>query len=521
MTIEGLSLIADGKGAIGCDTFHAIRASDGTTLPEVFHTATTMEVDRAARRAESAAPEFALWSGARRAGFLRAIATGLEAAGSAIVSRAGLETGLPQARLEGELGRTCGQLRLLAAAAESGLAIDARIDHALPERKPLPRPDLRSVKRPLGPVAVFGASNFPLAFSVAGGDTAAAFAAGCPVVVKAHPAHPGTSALVGQVIRAAVVSSGAPPGIFSLLLDAHHAVGVRLAAHPSIRAIGFTGSRTAGRRLMDIAAARPHPIPVFAEMSSINPVVLLPDAVAERGEAIATGLHASLTLGVGQFCTNPGLVFLEKGPATDAFLESLSKLVLATPPGVMLTPSIQLAYQKGLARLLGQGARELAKVTAPDDRAGAALFATTASRLLQVPELQDEVFGPCTLVVLCESRTDLLHGLSLIEGQLTATVHATAEEVRQSSALFELLSAKAGRVLLNGFPTGVEVAHAMVHGGPYPATSNASVSSVGTQSIARFLRPVCYQNFPDEALPQELQEANPLGLRRLVDGRWE
>ncbi len=523
MTLEGLSFVGAGRGAPGGRVFTALDAATGEALPGEFWCASAAEVDAAARAAAEAFGEYARWPGARRAALLRSIAGALEADAARIVERAGRETALPAARLEGELARTCFQLRLYGAAAERGLLAGARIDHADTERKPLPKPDLRAMARPLGPVAVFGASNFPLAFSVAGGDTASALAAGCPVVVKAHPAHPGTSEMVGALVRGAIKEAGAPAGVFSLLFDSGHEVGAALVEHPEIKAVGFTGSRAGGRALMDLAAARPEPIPVFAEMSSVNPVFVLAGALADQAEAIATGLHASVTLGVGQFCTNPGLVFVEDGAETPRFMGKLASLFSAAPVGTMLTADILGRYEEGVGawdRLPGVGRLAVSAAPADGARARPAVFVTDLTTFLATPVLAREVFGPCTLIVLCPSAAAMSLAAAALEGQLTATIHARPEELVERGELVERLAGKAGRLLHGGFPTGVDVCHAMVHGGPYPATSDGASSSVGTLAPGRFLRPVAYQNFPDAALPPELQEANPLGIWRLVDGEW-
>jgi NADP-dependent aldehyde dehydrogenase len=456
---------------------------------------------------------------------LRGIAARLEAGSADLVERAGLETALPAARLQSELARTCHQLRLFAGMVEQGWWVDARIDHGDPGRKPAPKPDVRSMLRPLGPVAVFGASNFPLAFSVAGGDTASALAAGCPVVVKAHPAHPGTSELAGLAVQEAIRGAGLPQGVFSLLFDAGHDVGIALVRHAAIRAVGFTGSRRGGRAIAEAAAGRAEPIPVYAEMGSVNPVFLLPGALRQRPAEIAGGLQASVTLGVGQFCTNPGLVFLEEGDGASQFLRSLEERQVASAPGTMLTAGIGEAYRLGIWRLSDTPGVEPRVIIAAEPGAGgagagAALFVTGADTFLAEAGLKDELFGPSTLVVRCSTRQRLLDVAQALEGQLTVSVHGTEADLAESGDLFEILESKAGRLVYNGFPTGVEVCPAMVHGGPWPATSDGRSTSVGTRAVERFTRPVCFQGFPDPALPEELQETNPLGIRRLVDGRW-
>jgi NADP-dependent aldehyde dehydrogenase len=519
MNLEGLSLVGAKRGARGKKPFAANNPAKSEKLPGEFHPATTQEIESAVRLAAEAFTVFSQWNGIRRAGFMIRIAELLEANAAAIVERGNLETALPPGRLQGELARTCFQLRFYADAAKTGLCSGARIDHADPDRKPLPKPDLRSMLRPVGPVAVFGASNFPLAYSVAGGDTASALAAGCPVIVKAHPAHPGLSEMTGILVRQAAQETGAPEGVFSLLFDDGYETGVALVKHPLVKAVGFTGSRRGGRALMDLAAARPEPIPVYAEMSSINPVFILPEILQQKPVELAAGLHGSVTLGVGQFCTNPGLVFVQSGGATNQFLQQLGALMAATAPGTMLTAGICTAYHAGVKKASETpGVRQLARADATGSHAGANLVVTDAKTFFHNPGLMDEVFGPSTLVVECSSREEMFAAAQQLEGQLTATIHATPDELAAHRDLVALLETKAGRLVLNGFPTGVEVGHAMTHGGPYPATADGRSTSVGTRAIERFLRPVSYQSFPDAALPDELKEANPLGIWRLVDG---
>lgn len=502
--------------------FQAIEPATGATLPEEFSTASLAEVDQACRRAADAFEIFRATPAAVRAALLRGIADGLEAAAADIIDRAHRESALPLVRLQGEMGRTCGQLRLFATVIEEGSWVDARIDTADPARQPLPKPDVRSMRRPLGPVVVFGASNFPLAFSVAGGDTAAALAAGNPVITKAHPAHPGTCQRVGRVLAAAVQAAGLPEGTFTLLFDEGHAVGQALVQHPLVAAVAFTGSRAGGEALMRLAASRPHPIPVYAEMGSVNPVLILPGALKARASAIAAGLHASFTLGVGQFCTNPGVVLLEEGEEGDAFLADLAGKTAETAAGALLTPGICEAYGKGQERLAALGAERLAQgqegTAATAGRA--AVWQVSAAQALAEPRLLEEVFGPSTLAVRYRGKEELERLLRQLEGNLTATVHAEPDELREIAPLLSLLETKAGRLLINQFPTGVEVCHAMVHGGPFPATSDGCSTSVGTRALERFTRFVAWQGFPQEALPAELQDANPLGVWRLVNGGW-
>ncbi|GJD66971.1 Alpha-ketoglutaric semialdehyde dehydrogenase 3 [Methylobacterium frigidaeris] len=433
------------------------------------------------------------------------------------------ETGLPRARLEGERGRTVSQLRMFAEVVRDGSYLETRIDPAQPERKPLPRPDLRLRMVALGPVAVFGASNFPLAFSVAGGDTASALAAGCPIVAKAHSAHPGTAWLVGTAVQKAVRESGLPEGTFSLLFASSRDVGQGLVADPRIAAVGFTGSRAGGTALMHTAASRLVPIPVYAEMSSVNPVILLPAALAARGEAIGKSFIAALTLGAGQFCTNPGLILAVDGDGLDAFLAGARGALAEAPAATMLTPGIHRAYCAGVAALEEHPEVErIAEGRAGDRFQGrAALFATSSSAFLADHRLGEEVFGAASLVVRCRDEHEIAAVLARLDGQLTAALHLDEADHEAARALLPVLEAKVGRILANGFGTGVEVGHAMVHGGPYPATSDGRSTSVGSLAIARFLRPVSYQDLPDALLPAALQADNPLAVRRRVNGTLE
>jgi alpha-ketoglutaric semialdehyde dehydrogenase len=524
MKLTGLSIIGQSRAPAAGSPKTAVNPATGSAVgPDYFH-ATTADVDAAAKLAAEAFMEFKRWPGKRREDFLKRIAELLETYAVPMIEIAHQETALPVPRLQGEMARTCFQLRLYGAAAADGLCVGARIDHGYPGRKPLPKPELRSMMVPLGPVVVFSASNFPFAFSVAGGDTASAFAAGCPVIVKPHHGHPGTSEMAGLLIQQAARECGAPEGVFSMLYGDGRDIGIALVGHPCVKAVGFTGSRTGGRALMDAAAARPDPVPVYAEMGSINPVFMFAGALDRRADELAAGLQASVTLGVGQFCTNPGLVFVEAGVGAKKFLAKLESLVASTPPGTMLTSGLCSAYRAGVAKLRGTtGVTRTAQVSAEagpgSAQAGAALFITDTNVFLQNPGLMDEVFGPSTLVVECPSRADMIAAARRLEGQLTATVHATPEELAANRELLEILETKAGRLVFNGFPTGVEVAHAMTHGGPYPATSDGRSTSVGTRAIERFLRPVSYQDFPDAALPQELQEGNPLKIARLENGK--
>lgn len=526
MKLDGLSILGQSRVKAVGDPKAAINPASGTAIGPDYFWATTADVEAAAELAATAFQEFSHWPGQRREAFLKRIAELLEMNADAVIERGHQETALPAARLQGELARTCFQLRLYGGAAASGLISGARIDHGDAHRKPLPKPDLRSMMVPLGPVVVFSASNFPLAYSVAGGDTASAFAAGCPVIVKPHQGHLGTSELVGLLVRQAVRECSAPEGVFSMLYGDGRDLGIALVKHPFVKAVGFTGSRAGGRALMDAAAARPEPIPVYAEMGSVNPIFLLAGALEQRAEEIAAGLHGSVTLGVGQFCTNPGLIFVEARDAANEFLAKLSGLMATTPPGTMLTSGLCSAYRGGVAKhSQAAGVKELVLVKSGpgpgNAQAGPALFLTDVETFLGNHNLMDEVFGPSTLIVKCASHEQMLEAASRMEGQLTATIHATAEELQANRALVEILVTKAGRLVFNGFPTGVEVAHAMTHGGPYPATSDGRSTSVGTRAIERFLRPVSYQTVPEALLPPELQEDNPLGIARLVDGKQQ
>ena len=529
MELRGVSVIGHEPLAIptGRPGTHALNPATGEALPTRFLWASPGEIEDALALAATAAGPMSRSAPAERATFLDRIAAELEALGDAIVARTGLETALPAPRLRAELGRTCGQLRLFADLLRRGDWLDARIDPALPNRAPQPRPDLRSAMRAVGPVVVFGASNFPLAFSVAGGDTASALAAGCPVIVKAHNAHLGASELAARAVQAAAVACGMPRGSFAMLLGEGVELGLGLVGDPRVAAVGFTGSRGAGTALMRAAAARAAPIPVFAEMSSVNPLFILPRALRERGEAIAQGLQASATLGVGQFCTKPGLVFFDAGEAGEAFERALVRAMASVAPGVMLTPGIAEHFHAGATRFSNTpGVRTLlaaqAGAGAPAGCGGTpAVLATDARTLAATPGLREEVFGPVVLLVRCEGAADRLAAARSLEGQLTATVHAQDGELAGHAELLEVLETKAGRLIVNGYPTGVEVCDAMQHGGPFPASSDARFTSVGTRAIARFLRPVCYQGFPDDALPPALRASNPWGVPRRVDGRRE
>ncbi|MEH3101725.1 aldehyde dehydrogenase (NADP(+)) [Sphingomonas adhaesiva] len=502
------------------DMLYGVAAASGERLEPGYPVSTAADVAHACIAAEAAFDPYRARAADERAALLDAAAEEILALGDDLIDRAAAETGLPVARLTGERGRTVGQLRLFAQVVRDGHWRGLRIDPAQPDRQPLPRPDLRQRRVPLGPVAVFGASNFPLAFSTAGGDTAAALAAGCPVVVKGHPAHPGTDALVADAIRRAVERCGMPAGVFGHVRGAGNELGAALVRHPAIAAVGFTGSRAGGLALMRLAQQRPVPIPVYAEMSSINPVVLMPCALAHRGAELGRAFVASLTMGAGQFCTNPGLLLAIEGDGLVAFEAAAAEALRTHAPQPMLTDGIRRAYAEGTARLAGrEGVVELAAGIAGDGVASeeARLFVTDAATLRDAPELAEEVFGASSLLVRCRDLDEVIAILAAAEGQLTATIQLDAGDEAQAARLVPVLERKAGRLLVNGWPTGVEVAHAMVHGGPFPATSDGRSTSVGTLAIDRFLRPVCYQDLPAALLPPELRDdaTEP----RMVDGR--
>jgi len=521
--IDG-SILIGSRDIRGEQSFQAINPTTGAVLTTAFSEASMADVIDACALAEAAKTAFAGLHPDARANFIEAVAGAIQAIGEPLIETAMAETGLPRPRLENERGRTTGQLRMFANELRKGEWLDATIDPALPDRAP-PRADLRRFNVALGPVAVFGASNFPLAFSVAGGDTAAAFAAGCPVVVRGHPAHPATGELVARAVRSAVQACGLPEGVFSFLPGRAHEVGAALVADPRITAVGFTGSRKGGLALVEIARRRPQPIPVYAEMSSINPVVLMPAALSARAEAIAAGFVGSLTLGAGQFCTNPGLVIACAGPDLDRFVAAAAAALAGVTPPAMLAPGIHAAFVAGVTALetnpavqrVGTGA---AGEEAPN-RCSAALFRTTAASFYLDPGLAEEVFGAAAVIVACADMAEMARLITSLEGQLTATIQLDPADEAAAAAILQLLAAKAGRVLANGWPTGVEVTQAMVHGGPFPATSDGRTTSVGTLAMARFLRPVCLQDIPDGLLPPPLRASNPWRIPRKIDDAWE
>ena len=519
MNLTGKMLIG-GQAVAGMrEASHGIDPASGLALEPAYAGADAAQLAQACALAWAAFDVYRETTPAQRAQLLETIAEEIEALGDALIDRAMQETGLPRARLQGERARTCGQLRSFARTVRAGEWLDVRVDPAQPARQPLPRADLRQRQIPLGPVAVFGASNFPLAFSVAGGDTASALAAGCPVIVKAHSAHPGSSELAGQAIVRALARCELPAGVFALLFGSGRAVGQGLVGDPRIKAVGFTGSRSGGLALCQAAQNRPEPIPVYAEMSSTNPVFLLPAALQARSDVLAEGFVGSLTLGAGQFCTNPGLLIAVQGPALEQFVATAAELLQHSAAQTMLTPGIWAAYQDGVDSL-SRHASTVAKGVLPSgpNQCQAQLLRVTAAEYLANPALREEVFGAAALIVQCRDEAERLQLAEALEGQLTATLQLDDDDIALARVLLPVLERKAGRILVNGWPTGVEVCDAMVHGGPFPATSDVRSTSVGTAAIQRFLRPVCYQDLPDALLPTALQHANPLALRRLVNG---
>ena len=504
-------------------TFQAINPATNTALIGEFTTTTKNEIDFIVQTAAQAFDKYRKKSSTEIATFLDTIADEILNLGDALLERCHQETALPLARLQGERGRTINQLKLFATTVREGSWVDARIDTALADRLPAPKPDIRHMLIPLGPVAVFGASNFPLAFSVAGGDTASALAAGCPVIVKAHPAHPGTSQLIASAIEKAIELTKMPKGVFAMIQGNTNEVGAILVQHPDIKAVGFTGSFTGGKALFDLANARPEPIPVFAEMGSTNPVFILPTILEQKASTIATGLANSITMNAGQFCTTPGLTFIQQSTFATAFTTDLAKAIAAIPATTMLTEGIHKAYlikinntkQTQKLQSIAQGQES----TLPN-QATAQIFTTTAVAYLSEANLEEENFGPSNIVVVATSKSEILAAANSLKGHLTATVFGTDADFEEYSDLIAILEKKVGRIILNGYPTGVEVCPSMVHGGPFPATTASQSTSVGTNAIKRFARPICFQDYPEALLPAALQNDNPLDLWRLVNGAF-
>jgi alpha-ketoglutaric semialdehyde dehydrogenase len=524
--VAGRSIIGFSIANKGTESARAINPSTGQELDPPIFSATREEVEQAASLSQQAFLEYSQKSGKERARFLYEIADQIESLGDALTQRAMQETGLPEARIKGETARTTGQLRLFASLAEEGSWVQARIDTAIPDRQPLPKPDVRSMLRPLGPVVVFAASNFPLAFSTAGGDTASALAAGCPVIVKAHSSHPGTAEFIAQAVRGAAERTGMPDGVFSLLFGGGRTVGSALVSHPAVKAVGFTGSTAGGTALMKLASERPEPIPVYAEMGSVNPVVMLPRALEANTDDIASGLHVSATMGVGQFCTNPGIVLVERSETGDQFVQAFTEKMRETADQVMLNASIREAYAEGVAKLHNNAQVETLVSRSPSSSKSAclgstAVFSAEAQAFLEDDSLSEEIFGPGTTLIRWSDKSELLRLLEKFEGQLTGTIHGTDEDLANFPEAIAILERKVGRIVYNGFPTGVEVCHSMVHGGPFPATSDGRSTSVGTHAITRFARLIAYQASPQDRLPDELKDTNPLGIHRLVNGAQE
>lgn len=524
MTIKGVNFIGFSELSGNNKAFRAFNPQMNEYLAEEFTYASRKELDQALSLASSAFEVFGIMPAEKRAVFLDAIAEEIMNEGDMLIKRCSMETGLPEARIMGERARTCGQLNLFASLIRDGWYVDARIDTAQPQRSPVPKPDIRRMLIALGPVAVFGSSNFPLAFSTAGGDTASALAAGCPVIVKAHSSHPGTNEIISSAIIRAAQKTGMPEGVFSSVYLSHENV-MDLVKHPSIKAVGFTGSRKVGMMLYHAAAQREEPIPVYAEMSAVNPVIILENALKEKSQQIASGLVDSVTLGVGQFCTNPGIVFLKDGSATEKFLEQVTDNISKANPATMLNQNICKSYAEGISamqkektvRILGTASRE---ASSEKNEALPIAFAVSAKDFLASPDLSQEIFGPASLMVTYSKSEELHQILRSMEGQLTATIHAGDTDKKELEPIINIITQKAGRIIFGGFPTGVEVCHSMQHGGPFPSTTDGRSTSVGTASIYRFLRPVAYQNFPDNLLPEALQNANPLNISRLVNGEW-
>jgi NADP-dependent aldehyde dehydrogenase len=523
MVLHGMNFIGMRLSSAGPKTFFGFDPRKGQQLGVPFHEATEEEIDRSLQLAAKAFAVLRESAPQVISGFLERIASEINQLGDPLIDQASSESGLPRERLTGERSRTVNQLRMFASLVQDGSFVEARIDPALPDRKPLPRPDLRRMLIPVGPVAVFGASNFPLAFSVAGGDTASAFAARNPVVVKGHPAHPGTSELVAGAVVRAVQATGLPEGTFSLVNAVDPSRSLALVRHPLAKCVAFTGSLRAGRAIFDAATQRPDPIPAYVEMGSTNPVFLLPGVIQERTDALVKGLTASVNLGAGQFCTCPGLIFAVKDNAFAPFKEKLADAFRQSAPATMVHPGVLKGYEEATSRVgkVNGIGENRARLSADPQKTEAApiLFETDSATWLTNGALASEVFGPSTILVRGESEDELLRIAESLPASLTATVHGTAEDLTKYRKLIAVLETKCGRLIFNGYPTGVEVSHAMHHGGPYPATADPKFTSVGTAAIQRFLRPICYQDFPDGALPLELQRENPRKIWRMIDGR--
>ncbi len=525
MKLKGIHYIGNKESRQGDVFFNGVNPQKVEKLEPSYADAVDDEINEAVEKASQAFEIFKKVTPAQKALFLETIADEIVNLGDELIERCMLETALTYDRLTGERTRTVNQLRLFAEVVREGSWVEARIDNAIPDRQPLPKKDIRQMQIPIGPVAVFGAGNFPLAFTVAGGDSASALAAGCPVVYKAHPGHPGTSEMLGFAVIKAIQKTGMPDGVFSLVQGITERVGMSLVNHPEIKAVGFTGSFKGGKALFDSAVRRQEPIPVYAEMGSTNPVFILPGAVDNKPKEIAEGLLGSFTLGVGQFCTNPGVVILSKSKNSGKFIDHLKEKIREQSPGTMLSERMKTNFEKGISRLKNIDDVEI--ITKGYETAGACeattyLMKTTAGRFLNDESLELEVFGPSTLIIHAEDKDDLYKIAKRLHGHLTATIHCSDDkELEEFAGLAEILKQKAGRLIINDFPTGVEVCHSMFHGGPYPATTDARFTSVGTAAIKRWVRPVSFQNYPENLLPDELRDDNPMAIWRLVDGEWK
>lgn len=520
--ITGKNIIGNSLSAKGDKSYRTFNPVKSEENPQEFWKANADEINEAVELANSAFQEYRNVSGKDKAEFLRAITKEISALGDDLIQMYCMESGLPQGRAEGERGRTINQLLAFADLIEEGSWVEASIDTAVPDRTPLPKPDIRKMNIPLGPVVVFGSSNFPFAFSTAGGDTASALASGCPVIVKSHPMHSGTSEMVASAIIKAANKTGMPEGVFSNLNSSGIEVGLQLVSHPKVKAVGFTGSIKGGRALFDLAAKREEPIPVFAEMGSINPVVILPSALKEKSDEWAIQYAGSINLGVGQFCTNPGLILGVESDELTEFANKLGAELTTIDQGSMLHPNIHASYQKGSNEISAQEDVETIAESNNDSKPNFAhqkLVSVKGSVFLKNKNLHREVFGPFSMIVQCKDRSELLEVIKNLEGQLTGTVLGSTKEIKEHSNIIEALQNRVGRIIFNGVPTGVEVCPSMMHGGPYPASSDSRYTAVGTHAIARWVRPFAFQDWPNDSLPQELQDGNPLGIERLVNGK--
>lgn len=522
--ITGKNYIGNRLSGEGTVTYKTFNPVTNTENENIFYEATASEIDAAVALASKAFQEFRFVSGQRKAAFLNAIADEIMALDDELVQTYCSETGLPEGRAKGERGRTIFQLRSFADLVVEGSWVEASVDHGIPDREPAPKPDLRKMNIPLGPVVVFGASNFPLAYSTAGGDTAAGLAAGCPVIVKSHPMHAGTGELVASAIQKAAQKTGMPDGVFSNLNSSGIEVGVQLVKHPEVKAVGFTGSIRGGRALLDLAAQRPEPIPVFAEMGSINPVVLLPNSIVQRGYELAKTYAGSITLGTGQFCTNPGLLLGIKSGELTNFINQLGDEISKLQPSVMLHPNIHKAYESNKNKAIQQEAVQVVSSYEDEVKTNHArqmVVTVEGESFLSNPKLHQEVFGPFSMVVQCENLIQLKQIIASLEGQLTGTIIAGDSELEKYSEVVNALQNRVGRIIFNGVPTGVEVCPSMVHGGPYPASTDSRFTAVGIHSIKRWVRPFSYQNWPNELLPDELKDENPLQIQRTINGKLQ